>query len=350
MAHDRSSSGILTPARVAELIVEHAPDYAIFALEADGRISSWNKGAEQITGYGAQEALGLNFEILFTASDRAAGQPALELRKARSAGRAEDTRWHVRKNGQRFWANGITMVFRDGTVEGLIKVLRDETRNRLADEQRVLLLNELNHRINNTLVTVQSLVDQTLRAAGADRALRENLAARLVALSEAHRLLVAQNWAGADLGAIVSNAIAPYEQPDAPRLRTGGPALRLSPQQAVSMALVLHELTTNAVKYGAMSTPDGYVEASWNLHLDEVGARHMTFLWEEHGGPRVSAPQRRGFGSRLLARSFGDDSGGEAQIEFAAGGVRCTINLPLATAGEMLDLGIDRDPARTAEP
>ncbi|MDP3658687.1 sensor histidine kinase [Phenylobacterium sp.] len=335
MSNETPSALGLPQARIAELIIDHARDYAIFTMELGGRITSWSTGAERITGYTPDEAVGMDFQAFFTASDQSTGQAQLELDKAWRDGRAEDTRWHVRKNGERFWANGVTSSFIEGELKGLVKVMRDETRNRLADEQRILLLNELNHRINNTLVTVQSLVEQTLRATDTDRSIRENLTARLLALSDAHRLLVDQNWAGADLEAIVEKALAPYQDGDRSRLRMDGPNVRLSPQQAVSMALVLHELTTNAVKYGALSVPDGFVETAWNLHYDELGARHMTFLWQEHGGPAVTEPMRRGFGSRLISRSFGEDGGGEARIEFHADGVRCGVHLPLITPAEM---------------
>jgi len=333
---DFASKFPLSSSRVAELIVDHARDYAIFTLNPEGLITSWSSGAELVTGYQTAEAIGMNFDVLFTASDRAADQPRLELAKAWRQGRAEDTRWHLKKNGQRFWANGVTTVFREGDTAGLIKVMRDETRARLADEQRTLLLNELNHRINNTLVTVQSLVEQTLRSSDLSGGVREDLSSRLVALSNAHKLLVQQNWAGAELGAIVRKAAAPYQSGRKPRLTFDGPALRLSPQQAVSMALVLHELATNAVKYGALSGPDGEVAISWNLHLDEAGARHMTFLWQERGGPPVTEPQRRGFGTRLISRSFGQETAGEARIDFDPAGVRCTIDIPLSTRQEVM--------------
>lgn len=338
MSIDLNNSLGRSAAEVAELIIDHARDYAIFTMDRGGRITTWSSGAARVTGYPSAEAIGMNFAVFFTPSDRSTGQPELELDKAWREGRAEDTRWHIRKDGERFWANGVTSCFTDGPVEGLVKVMRDETRNRLADEQRVLLLNELNHRINNTLTTVQSLVEQTLRATDTDRRVREDLTARLLALSAAHKLLVDQNWAGADLQTIVEDALAPYQTGDHSRLRTDGPDVRLSPQQAVSMALVLHELTTNAVKYGALSVPLGVVEASWNLHYDERGARHMTFLWEERGGPRVVSPQRRGFGSRLIARSFGD-TGGDASITYAAAGVSCSVRLPLITPPEIEGIG-----------
>lgn len=342
MAHDERGLAVpLSDARVAELIVEHARDYGIFVLDLSGKITSWSPGAERITGYAPAEALGMDFAVFFTASDRSAGQHLKELETAWRDGRAEDSRWHLRKDGRRFWANGVTMAVREPEMSVLIKIIRDETPSRLADEQRVLLLNELNHRINNTLVTVQSLVEQTLRATDVDRTVRDNLTARLIALSEAHKTLVEQNWAGAELRTIVERALGPYEQEGAGgRLHTSGAALWVSPQQAVSMSLVLHELVTNAVKYGALSTPDGRLEVSWNLYLDGRGARYMTFLWEERGGPVVRQPTRRGFGTRLIERSLAQETGGSARMEFDPEGLRCVISLTLSSQAEipMLDV------------
>jgi two-component sensor histidine kinase len=131
-------------------------------------------------------------------------------------------------------------------------------------------------------------------------------------------------------------------------MRLDGPALRLSPQQAVQMSLVLHELATNAVKYGALSSLDGQILVSWNLHLSNMGERIMTFLWEEQGGPPVVAPARKGFGSRLIARSLGPGNEGAARIDFAPGGVRCSITLALSDKAEIPTL--DPRGTRTAEP
>lgn len=335
MADDEKLAHTLSGPGVATLILEYAREYAILTLDLAGTITSWSAGAERITGYPAAEAVGMDFAVIFTAADRSAGQHRLKLERAWREGRAEDSRWHLRKDGERFWANGVTMSLRDAGVEGLIKVIRDETSGRLADEQRVLLLNELNHRINNTLATVQSLVEQTLRASEVDRSVRDDLTARLMALSDAHNALVAENWAGADLHAIVTRALSPYEQPGRGRFSVDGP--------------LLHELATNAVKYGALRTLSGRVAVDWNQHVDSQGGRHLTLLWEEEGGPVVSAPTRRGFGSRLIARSFAEDRGGRAHIEFAAGGVRCVIELTLSTEAElpMLDVA---DAIRAGEP
>src|ERR1700712_5158696 len=137
--------------RIAQLIIEHARDYAFMTVDQDGCITSWSRGAERILGYSASEAFGMNFAAIYTPSDIAAGEDRLELEAALRVGRHEDSRWHLRKSGERFWANGVIMAFHDTDASGLIKIIRDETPTKLADEQRILLLNELNHRINNTL-------------------------------------------------------------------------------------------------------------------------------------------------------------------------------------------------------
>ena len=344
-AEEPSFPDPLSDARVAQLVIAHALEYAIFTLDLTGKITSWSPGAERITGYAPDEAIGMDFAAIFTSSDRSAGHDRAELERAWRDGRAEDSRWHVRKNGERFWANGVTMALHAPDVSALIKVIRDETPHRLAEEQRVLLLNELNHRINNTLVTVQSMVEQTLRATDVDRSVRDDLTARLMALSEAHKSLVEQNWAGAELSDIIRRALSPYEN-DGVRLSTDGPPLWVSPQQAVTLSLVLHELVTNAVKYGALSTPDGRLTVSWNLQHDSRGQRHMTFLWEERGGPTVREPTRRGFGSRLIERSLAAEAQGRARMEFDPEGLRCSIAMTLSGEAEMPVLGVARARAK----
>lgn len=332
--------------RLAALIIDNALEYAIFTLSFDGRITTWSPGAERIFGYTAAEAVGMDGLVLFTPSDVSAGSHKEEIEKARRDGRAEDSRWHLRKGGERFWGNGVTMRMDAAELSGLLKVVRDETPSRLAEEQRVLLLNELNHRIKNTLATVQSIAEQTLRASEVNPAARRNLTDRLIALSEAHDVLVQENWAGADLHAIAAKALAPHEQAPAPVFTIEGPPVRLSPHQAVAMSLVLHELATNAAKHGALRVAGGHVTVTWNFALDGRGGRHMTLLWQESGGPPVAPPRRSGFGSRLIARSFGAESGGRADVEYLPEGVRCVLQLPLSQPAELPML----DPPNLAPP
>lgn len=321
-------------ATLASLIIENALGYAIFTMDLEGRVTSWSRGAETVLGYSREEAMGMTFSAMFTPSDREAGADRLELDNAKREGRAEDTRWHLRKDGSRFWGNGMTMGIYEPGLTGLMKILRDETPAKLAEDQRVLLLNELNHRIKNTLATVQSITEQTLRAAKVDPSIRNDLTNRLMAVSDAHNVLVDESWAGADLGTIVRQALAPHDHKEISRFRIDGPLVWLSPQQAVAMALALHELATNALKYGALSTASGQVEIAWNLAHDQLGARQISLLWRELGGPPVTPPERTGFGTRLIARTFGQESGGQARIDYLPQGVQCVMQLPLSVSGE----------------
>lgn len=334
-------SAILPDADLAGLIVANAVEYAIFTMDQGGVITSWSPGAAAIFGYEAGEAVGMGAGELFTPSDRAAGVDRVELDKAMDAGRVEDSRWHLRRDQSRFWANGVTMRCQPAGPFALLKILRDETPSKLAEQQRVLLLNELNHRVKNTLVTVQSIAEQTLRAGGVEAETRRNLSERLLALSEAHDVLLQENWAGADLAAIVEQAALPHRQSDRQRFQVDGPAARLHPQQAVGVSLVLHELITNAVKYGALSTSQGQVAITWNVSQDGEGRRYLTLLWREAGGPSVAQPTRRGFGTRLIERSFGAETRGHARLVYEPEGVCCVIEITLSSEAEIPTL----DPA-----
>ena len=307
----------LNDAALAKLIIENVRSHGIIGLTADGRITAWAAGAEAITGYTCEDVLGMDFADLFTPADRAAGMPQAEIETAVRDGRAEDSRWHQRKDGSLFWGNGVTVDLGSGGL--LAKIFRDETAAKRAEEQRVLLLNELNHRVKNTLATVQSV--------------REGLANRLFALSQAHNVLVYENWAGADLRTLLSEVLAPYERDPSP-IHLEGPPVRLHPSQAVSVSLACHELATNAAKYGALSTPGGRVEVSWNLAHNGEGARFLTLLWTESGGPAVAPPTREGFGARLIRQTFAAEKGGRAQVQFLPEGAHCSLLLALKDEDE----------------
>jgi two-component sensor histidine kinase len=202
---------------------------------------------------------------------------------------------------------------------------REIAERRQAEQHRQLLMNELNHRVKNTLATVQSIAAQTLRAAGLEAAARQALDARLVALSNAHNLLMEENWVGATLQEVVEAALRPHETPDAPRFRVAaGPDIRLSPKTALALAMALHELSTNAVKHGALSQPGGRVELSWEMRPNG-GETHFLMQWRERGGPPVSPPRKAGFGTRLIERGLAAELGGTVRLAYEAEGLVCTI-------------------------
>ncbi|MBE7156929.1 MAG: PAS domain-containing protein [Rhodospirillales bacterium] len=570
-------------------ILASATDYAIIAMDKDGRITRWNTGAERILGWREEEILGDPAHVIFTPEDRAAGRPETEMALARRDGRAPDERWHLRKGGERFFANGEMMPLLDerGTSQGFLKILRDRTqqraddaalhkvqdqlrlavaatdlgifdydlitgdlgwdarvcalfglppdaevsyeiflaglhpddrswvdeavkatldpagdgtydiayrtvgltdgverwisakgqaffvqgrpvrfigtvrdisasrraeqtlqeteeryrlaaratndaiwdwnlvtnqvlwnealtvayghqpgaleptgewwlahihpddRNRVstsihavidgtgtswsdeyrflradgsyadildrgyvlrdeagngvrmigamlditarkrAEEHQRLLTAELQHRVKNTLAMVQAIASQTLRGATDLEEAREGFAARLISLGRAHDILTQASWTAAPITEVVEGALSVHRQTDAARLRVSGPNVLLGAKPALALALALHELATNAAKYGALSGESGVVDLRWHV-VHEGEQPRFCLTWSETGGPPILAqPTRRGFGSRLIERSFASEVGGEVKLTYAPTGLVCRLEAPL---------------------
>jgi PAS domain S-box-containing protein len=204
----------------------------------------------------------------------------------------------------------------------------DITDVKLAQEQQLLLINELNHRVKNTLATVQSVAMQTLRNAETTEQARTDFEARLIALSRAHDVLTRENWDGASLRTIVRQAIEPYRREEDDRFTVEGGPVWLPPRMALSIAMALQELATNAVKYGALSNDSGRVMIEWTLDFAD-SAPQLQLRWSESGGPPVKAPARQGFGSRLIERSLARDLNGTVALNFAPAGLICTVDAPV---------------------
>jgi len=197
---------------------------------------------------------------------------------------------------------------------------------RQASERQRLLINELNHRVKNTLATIQSLVHQTLRDGVVTAEARERLTERLLALSTAHNVLTRENWKSADLGEIAREALRPYDDPPGVHIDISGPPARLAPNVALALSMALHELATNAVKYGALSSPNGRVAVAW---APVPTSAAMALDWRETGGPPVTPPTSKGFGSRLLSSLTGE-LGAPADVCYAPDGVTCRLRAPVA--------------------
>ena len=229
-------------------------------------------------------------------------------------------------------------------ARGRLETLRAAVARQQQDQvHQRLLINELNHRVKNTLATVQSIVAQTLRSGGAPVSTRDALTARIVALSKAHDVLTNEQWSGADLEEIVTQALQPFRLGlGEERIVTHGPQVRLEPKTAIAIALALHELATNAVKYGALSTSEGRVDFDWRLGKGR-NPRDLTATWRESDGPRVNPPSRAGFGTRLIERGLAADLNGEVRIDYPADGVVCTIRA-------RLDSAEDGEPAEPLKP
>ncbi|KQO93387.1 MULTISPECIES: sensor histidine kinase [unclassified Methylobacterium] len=314
---------------------------AIFLMDDRQHCVYMNRAAELLTGFTVGEVLardcplhdivhhtypdGRPFPLEECAIDRAFPENNQE--------RGEEV--FVHKDGH-FYPVGFTASpIRDDAAKiiGTIIEVRDITEEKAAAERQRLLTNELNHRVKNTLATVQSIAAQTFRAIS-DQPARAVFDARVTALSNAHNVLTESNWESASLIGVVERAIAPHAvaEADANRFQITGPDTRLHPKVAVTLAMALHELMTNAAKFGALSVPEGRVTVVWTLKPD--GARErLSLTWTETGGPEVAPPTRRGFGSRLVERQLPLEFDGNAAIDFAPTGVVCRLDIPLTPLG-----------------
>ena len=185
-----------------------------------------------------------------------------------------------------------------------------------------LLVEELNHRVKNTLAILQAIAAQTFR--GATRAEREKFEGRLGALAQAHNLLSQEKWQGSELADVIKRVLQPYLLSNPERVKMFGPDVPLSPRLAVVLSMIVHEIATNAAKYGALSNESGHVTVDWEVLADDT-MRRLRLVWTEAGGPPVVAPVQRGFGSRLIERSARDQLGGEATVDFLPRGVVYTV-------------------------
>jgi PAS domain S-box-containing protein len=236
---------------------------------------------------------------------------------------------HVRSRSGRMmtWEVNSTLTLDDsGRPVGLHAIARDISERRKAEERQILLVNELNHRVKNTLALVQGLALQSFRDDRSPAEARAAFQQRLAALAAAHDLLTRESWEGATLFELVDQAVGHLNAQE-PRLTAAGPEVLLGPKQSVSLVMALHELATNAVKYGALSRAGGRIEIVW-----EAEAGRLQLIWREQGGPPVVEPKRRGFGFRMIERALAADLGGLVVLDFAETGLVCRIEAPLGDA------------------
>lgn len=215
-----------------------------------------------------------------------------------------------------------------GQVAGAVATLRDITPRREAEERRRQLIDELNHRVKNTLATVHSLAANTARNATSISQFSARFEARLQALSQAYTLLGEGQWQGAKLFDVVAQQLEPFGGPTSPRVRVEGPDVALEPRLALAFSMMFHELMTNAAKYGPLSVAEGQILVAWELVAGPEGARMLALQWVEAGGPPVKTPRRTGFGTRLI-RSIASGLNGEAQLLFERSGLQLKVKAPI---------------------
>lgn len=234
-------------------------------------------------------------------------------------------------DGSQRWMYTRSRLLRDakGGPALMVGACLDITERKRAQERQALLVQELNHRVKNTLSVVQSLALHTKRGSRDLDGFHETFESRLMALSATHNILTRELWESASLQDILNAEMIPYGGLDNGRVSVSGEPIRLKPQQALGFGLALHELATNAAKYGALSVPHGRLDISWRAFPDAAGQTRLAVDWVEQGGPAVEPPKRLGFGSRLIERSIKDELGGLLEIRFQPEGLRCSLTLPL---------------------
>lgn len=243
--------------------------------------------------------------------------------------------WHedqlvpVTRHGRRddvWWTYSFGPIDLDDKVGGVLVVCRDVTSEHMAREALNLINEELKHRVKNTLAVLGAVASQTFRDVSSKADL-EKYQGRLAAFGRAHDLLTAANWAAAPLRDVINTALSPYRTGE-DRITISGPPLVLKSRQALALSLAVHELATNALKYGALSVTSGRVSIEWSSE-DQAGDQNFVFVWKEFGGPSVSEPASKGFGSRLISRTLEDDFGGSVTVSYGSSGLTCRLTAPV---------------------
>lgn len=220
-------------------------------------------------------------------------------------------------------SNGTVIAGSESEGPRFVGISFDITERKRAESRQQLLIDELNHRVKNTLGIVQSIAQQTIRKGGSPQEMALSFEGRLTALSSVHNLLTTELWQPTTIHDLVSASLRPLAR--AEQIRFGGPAMMLSTKTAITLGLALHELATNAIKYGALSTPDGLVAINWKI--SDVGELELS--WVESGGPPVTEPEREGFGMRMIKRGLAAEFRGRVDIDFAAKGLTCQLTAQL---------------------
>ena len=289
-----------------------------YSVDQHWIVRRFNDEAARHFGRAPQEVVGrVLWDVFPGARDTPLGQLFLATMAGRQAVKSETPSVVIRDRWLAYrlfpLGNGIGVVFRDIT---------DRKR---AEEQRDLLVRELNHRVNNLLATVRTIAIQTFAASGDGTQALKAFEARLLNLSHVHSALAQDSFTSAELRDLILASLQPYLEPLAEHFAIAGPAIRVGAKSAVALSMAFHELSTNAAKYGALSVPRGKVDISWNVENDR-----FTCCWQERDGPPVSPPTRTGFGSVLIRRVLALQLKGDVVIDYCPQGLRCVIGASLA--------------------
>ena len=321
----RRHAELITDAEFTRGVLSNSSE-AIMVLDLDARIAFASAGALRAIAADEPAALvGASWLALWRSDAQAQAASAVADAKAGKTAVFEAARGsHNGRSG--WWEISVSPIAgTDGAPARLLAIARDVTERKLARQLQQVMMQELHHRVKNTLATVLAITSQSLARASSIAEGRRAVEQRLLALAAAHDLLFAGGGDDASLRQIVERAISPYETTPS-RISVAGEDVTLSSRAAIAFAMGLHELATNAAKHGALSVKSGRVDIAWRI---AAGRLHLT--WREDGGPGVGPPARRGFGLRVIEASFRDQLHGRAELSFAPPGFGCEIELPLAS-------------------
>ena len=311
---------------------EHAA-IGIAEITPEGHFVRVNEAICTITGRSREELMGGKLFRFTHPDDVDADRQAFQKQVAGELQFYSMEKRFRRPDGRVIWIAVRSSPVRsaDGRLLYLVRVLQDITERKQAELRQKLLVDELNHRVKNTLATVQSLASQTARSTSNPKDFSNAFEGRLIALSKAHDQLTRHHWENADLRELLSGSLAPYAAASRDRIVLRGEDLVLRPRAVLTLAMAVHELTTNAAKYGALSAPGGRIEVQWEK-AETDGRKILRLDWRESGGPQVKVPERRSFGSRLIEGSVKAELGGTAKLIYAPDGLRCEMLIPWAAA------------------
>jgi PAS domain S-box-containing protein len=310
-------------AKLAQLatIVESSDD-AIISKTLEGRVTSWNKGAERVFGYQANEMIGQPITRIIPPELH--GEEELILARLRRGERIHHYETpRVTKDGRRIDISLTVSPLRDeaGKVIGASKVARDITERKRAEEHVRFLMRELSHRTKNLMAVVQAISWQTAKRSHDIEDFQQRLNARIEALGRSHNLLVERDWRGVALADLVHSQLEPFLDLASDRLTANGPALLLTPKAAQDLGLALHELATNASKFGALSVATGKIEVTWTVDRGGAGTPSFIMTWRETGGPPIGPPIRKGFGSTAITSALSSSYKGKARLDYPSEGL-----------------------------